>query len=346
MSWLIYGANGYTGELIAREAARRGLRPAVGGRRAERIEPLARELGFDARVFDLSDPSRVAREIQGFSAVLHCAGPFVQTSTPMVRACLEAGVSYLDITGEIGVFESIFRRDEEARSRGVALVPGAGFDVVPTDCLAAMLAQRMPDADELWLAFFARGAQISRGTMKTMIENLGEGGAVRRDGKIVRVPMLFDVREIPFSSGPRLAMTIPWGDVSTAYRTTRIPNIRVYTGTSRKAVRRLRFMRHLLPIASIKPVKRLLQKLAERRGGPGAQVRANVRTQLWGRVADRSGSEITMTMTTPEGYAFTVLSAIAAVERLIAAPARGGSWTPATYFGADFVRSVPGVDIG
>ncbi|HWW60275.1 MAG TPA: saccharopine dehydrogenase NADP-binding domain-containing protein, partial [Thermoanaerobaculia bacterium] len=208
--WMIYGANGYTGELIAREAARRGMRPILAGRSAERVEPLARELGLESRVFPVTQPN-----LDGVTIVLHCAGPFVRTSGPMVRACLDAGAAYLDITGEIEVYETVLAKHEEAIQRGALLLPGVGFDVVPTDCLGAMLAQRLPDATELWLAF-SSGAGLSRGTIKTMIEGAGEGGAIRRDGRIVRVPMLFDVREIPYKSKPRLSMTIPWGDVSTA----------------------------------------------------------------------------------------------------------------------------------
>src|SRR6059058_4580809 len=151
--FLIYGANGYTGELIAREAVRRGHRPILAGRHAERIEPLAGELQCPWRVFDLLD----AKEVEGVALVLHCAGPFVHTSAPMVRACLAAGTHYLDITGEITVFESIMAIDAEARRRGVTLLPGVGFDVVPTDCLAAMLARRLPDADDLTLAFYSKG---------------------------------------------------------------------------------------------------------------------------------------------------------------------------------------------
>jgi short subunit dehydrogenase-like uncharacterized protein len=317
---------------------------AIAGRHAARIEPLARELKVESRVFDLHDAALVARSVEGFSAVLHCAGPFSHTSAPMVRACLEAGASYLDITGEISVFESIFRLDEEAKRRGVALIPGVGFDVVPTDCLAAMLAQEVPGADELWLAFYSPRAEISRGTMKTMIENIGGPGAIRRDGKIVPVPVLFDVREIPFAPGPRLCMTIPWGDISTAHRTTGIPNIRVYTGTSPRAARRLRIMRHILPIASLGPINAILQKFADRRSGPGADQRSIGRTYLWGRVT-KGSTEVSMTMTTPEGYAFTVLAALAAVERLASAPVRGGSWTPATYFGAEFVTEIAGVSV-
>jgi short subunit dehydrogenase-like uncharacterized protein len=341
--WLLYGANGYTGELIAREAARRGQRPILAGRSREKVEALARELGCQARIFALDDPSEAAGGLRGAAAVLHCAGPFLHTSAPMVDACLETGVHYLDITGELGVFESIMARSGEAVARGVSLLPGVGFDVVPTDCLAAMLAQRLPDADELWLAFYAKGSELSRGTLKTMLEGIGEGGAVRRDGRIVRVPIAWDVREIPFSIGKRTAMTIPWGDVSTAYHTTGIPNLRVYSAASPKAIARARRLARLAPLLSLTPVKRLAQKFADRRTGPGEEKRTAGRTYLWGRVANRTGAEATMTMTCPEGYAFTVLSSLAAVERVMAGPPRPGSFTPARYFGADFVTTIEGV---
>jgi short subunit dehydrogenase-like uncharacterized protein len=336
---MIYGANGYTGELIARKAARRGQHPILAGRNAESINALARELACEARVFDLDAP-----DLSGVSLVLHCAGPFIHTSKPMVKACLAAGVHYLDITGEIGVFEAIFRRDAEAKERGVTLLPGVGFDVVPTDCLAAMLHAELPDAVELWLAFSMRNGGVSRGTLKTMIEGAGRGGAIRRNGKIEVVPQLFDVRSIPFRSGPRMAMTIPWGDVSTAFRTTGIPNIRVYSSQSPRALRRMRLMRPFLLLLRIGVLRRVAQKYANRTKGPSEQQRANARIELWGRAVNAHGKEVTKTMSVAEGYNFTVLSALAAVERVLAAP-RAGAFTPAKFFGPQFVTEIPGTEL-
>jgi short subunit dehydrogenase-like uncharacterized protein len=338
-NWMIYGANGYTGELIAREAVRRGLRPILAGRKAERIESLARELGCESRVFDLDRP-----ELSGVSLVLHCAGPFIHTSKPMVKACLAAGAHYLDITGEIGVFESIMRRDAEAKEKGVTLLPGVGFDVVPTDCLAAMLHAEMPDATELWLAFSMRNGGVSRGTLKTMIEGAGLGGAIRRNGKIEVVPQLFDVRSIPFASGPRVAMTIPWGDVSTAFHTTGIPNIRVYSSQSPRAIRRMRLLRPFLPLLRIGVLRRLAQRYAERTAGPSAETRATARIELWGRIVNASGKELTKTMSVAEGYQFTVLSSLEAVNRVLAAP-KPGAFTPAKFFGPGFVKTIPGTEL-
>ena len=335
--WMIYGANGYTGELIAREAAKRGEKPVLAGRSAERVEPLARELGCEARVFGLD-----GIDLSGVKLVLHCAGPFIHTSGPMVRACLEAGAHYLDITGEIPVYESVFAKDAEARRRGVVLLPGVGFDVVPTDCLAAMLHQRMPDATDLYLAFASRRGGISRGTMNPVIESMGEGGTIRRNGRIERVATVFDVRTIPFPSGPMTAMTIPWGDVSSAYRTTGIPNIRVYRAASEKTIARTRRMARFSPLLRMTPVKRFLQRLNAKNTGPNAEQRAAAHVELWGRVANARGEEATMTMRVAEGYTFTVLASLASVARVLAAPPPPGALTPALAFGADFVREIPG----
>src|SRR3954465_1094021 len=216
MPFLIYGANGYTGRLVAELAKQRGQAPVLAGRSADKVRPLAEELGLPWRAFPLERP-----DLRDVRLVLHCAGPFSATSRPMVDACLAARAHYLDITGEIDVFEAVLDRDGEARRQDVVLLPGTGFDVVPSDCLAALLKQRLPSATKLELAFAPLG-KSSPGTLKTSIESLPRGGMVRRGGKLVRVPPAHEVREIDFADKRRLAMSIPWGDVATAWRSTRI----------------------------------------------------------------------------------------------------------------------------
>lgn len=348
-TWMIYGANGYTGDLAAREAVRHGMSPVLAGRNPETVAALAKELGLPHRAFPLDDPQAVAAGLQGIAAVLHCAGPFVLTSKPMVAACLAAGAHYLDITGEIVVFEAVFAQAEAARRAGVALLPGVGFDVVPTDCLAARLAEALPDATELALAFMSDRGTYSRGTLKTMIEGLPHAGAVRRNGRIVPVPLAFDVREVEFARGRRRTMTIPWGDVSTAYHSTGIPNIRVYTGAPGSAIRRMRRLSPFLPVLGWKPVKRFLQRQVDRRvSGPSEETRATARVWLWGEARNAAGETVTATLETPEAYGFTAVSAVASVERLLAdgSPVQPGAWTPSRAFGARFVDELPGVVAG
>jgi short subunit dehydrogenase-like uncharacterized protein len=226
MSWLIYGANGYTGELIARAAAENGTAPTLAGRTRENVEPLAAELGLPSRVFGLDDTDAVTANIAGATIVLNCAGPFSATSAPIMEACLRAGVHYLDITGEIAVFEHAHAQAARAEQAGIVVCPGVGFDVIPTDCVAAALKAALPDATRLALGFDSRGA-MSPGTAATSIEALATGGRIRRAGRLVAVPLGAITRRIDFGDGEKFAVAIPWGDVSTAYRTTGIGDIEV-----------------------------------------------------------------------------------------------------------------------
>jgi short subunit dehydrogenase-like uncharacterized protein len=237
--WMIYGANGYTGELIAREAVRRDLNPVLAGRSVAKVEQLASSLGLQARIFDLENPTATTRCVERMGLVLNCAGPFSETAAPMMTVCLAAHVHYLDITGEIGVFEHSRTLDAAARAAGIVICPGVGFDVIPTDCVAATLKAALPDATHLALGFDPRWG-FSPGTAKTSVEGLAQGGKVRQDGYIISVPLAYKTRCIDFGDGEKLAMTIPWGDVSTAYATTGIPNIEVYIPGSPAMVARAR----------------------------------------------------------------------------------------------------------
>ncbi|MFW6050147.1 MAG: saccharopine dehydrogenase family protein [Myxococcota bacterium] len=343
--WLIYGAYGFTGQLIAEEAQRRGMQPVLAGRRAEAVQELADRLDLEGRVFDLGSPEAVARQIQDFEAVLLAAGPFSQTSAPVVEACLRTGAHYLDITGEIGVFEAIFRLDGQARERGVVLLPGVGFDVVPTDCLAAVLKQALPSATRLDLAFVGLSSS-SKGTVKTMVEGLPHGGAIRRNGTITTVPPAFDVKEIPFPSKPRMAMTIPWGDVSTAYHSTGIPNIRVYMAVPPRLVQGAKLSRPFQKLLGTPPVQHALKRWVDKNiEGPDAHTRAVGRSEVWGRASDDTGRRVEGTLTTPEGYRLTAMTAVEAVRRLLDEPGRRGAFTPSGAFGARFITEFEGCDL-
>lgn len=135
---MIYGANGYAGEIIAREAVRRGERPVLAGRRRETVEVLARDLGLEARIFSLDNPAEAASQLKSCKLVLNCAGPFSVTALLLMNACLQTRTHYLDITGEIDVAQSLNSR---AQNAGIVLCPGVGFDVIPTDCVAAALKE-------------------------------------------------------------------------------------------------------------------------------------------------------------------------------------------------------------
>jgi short subunit dehydrogenase-like uncharacterized protein len=341
--WLIYGANGYTGRLIVAEAVRRGLRPVVAGRNRDAVEVLAARHDCPARTFALDDPSAVAEELAGVRLVLNCAGPFSKTAQVMIAACLKARVHYLDITGELGVIEHAAGRDEAARAAGVALIPAVGFDVVPTDCLAAMLAEELPDATHLALAFtFTDGA--SPGTTKTMVENMPHGGRARIDGRIEKVPALWKTRTIPFPAGPRMAMTIAWGDVASAYYTTGIPNIETYLAIDEAKLGSMRRFGLFIPLLRFGPVLKLVNRLIELRvKGPTPEAVATERCAIWGEVRNATGETRTAALDTPNGYRLTALTTVTIVERILTRGIKRGFHTPAKAFGSRFVLEIPGV---
>lgn len=345
--WMLYGANGYTGKLIAERAVAAGERPILAGRRAEAIEPMAGELGLDHAVFDLDEPRAVAAQLEGIDALLLCAGPFSRTSAPALEACLESGTHYLDITGEIPIFERCHAAGERARAAGVAVLPGAGFDVVPTDCLAATLAAELPGATELELAFHGGGGP-SAGTARTMLEGLsqGDGGAIRRGGRITSVPVAYRKTEIPFRDRRRSAVSIPWGDVSTAYYSTGIENIVVYMAMPPRTIRMLELGRPLRGLLASRSVRWALEKLIDRRvTGPTAEERASRQAQLWGRVQDGSGNRVEATLVTPEGYSLTAATALESVRRAAAGDIEPGAHTPATAFGAGYIEEFDGCEM-
>ena len=237
--WMIYGSTGYTGRLIAREAVERGLEPLLAARSAA-VGALAAQLNRPHRVFAVDDP-HLADRLQGFELVLNCAGPFSATAVPLIEACIRAGAHYLDITGEIEVIEAAAVRGATARNAGVMLVPAVGFDVVPSDCLAKSLADKLPGATHLILAF-TDNSGVSPGTAKTVLENLprAERCTIRLDSQLVHVPPAWKMREIPFRSGLRWAMTVPWGDVASAFYSTGIKNIETYLAAPLRQINRVR----------------------------------------------------------------------------------------------------------
>lgn len=342
---VVYGSYGYTGRLIVAEALARGHRPLLAGRDPDKLAAQAADSALEYRAVALDDRAALRALLTPATCVLHCAGPFTHTSRPMVDACIETGTHYLDITGEVDVFESVAARGAEAAAAGTVLMPGVGFDVVPSDSVAARLARELPDAVELTLAIRG-GGRLSRGTATTMAINAGRGGAVRRDGRIVKVPAGWKTRMIDYGDGPQLAVTIPWGDVSTAWHTTGIPNIAVYSATTAKQLRALRATRWLAPLLRLNTVKHLLtRRIAAGAPGPSERSLASTTSEVWGEARAADGRTATALFKGPNGYALTARTAVRIAELVAAGAVQPGFRTPAGALGPDFVLSIPGVSV-
>ena len=341
--WMIYGATGYTGGLIAQECARRGLQPVLAGRDAARLRLLAERLQLPHTVVALDDAAALKQALQGVAAVLHCAGPFSRTSAPMREACLATDTHYLDITGEIDVFVAAHDDAARARAAGVLLCPGVGFDVVPTDCVSVSLKAAMPDATHLTL-MFAGLDHLSAGTTVTSMEAVFRGAArVRQDGRIVDIPFGERSRMIDFGNGPECSFVIPWGDVATAGYSTGIANIEVHiprASASARAIRALVPLRRMMAGPTARRVAHpLLRRLAS---GPSPARRAREPARVWGEVRNPAGAVKRASLQTLNGYSLTILTAVMAVEHVLRHDVPAGYCTPAQLMGPDCLENIEG----
>ena len=339
--WIIYGANGYTGELIAEEAVQRGYTPILAGRRKDSVNAVAERLNLDYRIFDLENKQTIQQNIQDAILVLHCAGPFSKTAAPMMDACLASNTHYLDITGEIEVFERAQNLHQAAQTAGVVVCPGVGFDVIPTDCVAAALKKALPDAHELSLGFDSRSG-MSPGTAKTSVEGMAMGGKVRQDGELKSVPLAYEVRHIDFGNGEKSAMTIPWGDVSTAYHSTGIPNIRVFIPGSEKMIKNAKMANKIRFALGWTWVQNFLKKRIDKSiKGPSQKTRDKQPTYVWGEAKNQQGTTKTARIKVDNGYSLTVTGSLSVVEYLLGQAVSGGAYTPSKLVGDQLITNLP-----
>jgi short subunit dehydrogenase-like uncharacterized protein len=337
-TWMLYGASGFTGRMIAEEAVRRGHHPILAGRSSEHIRLLAEALQLPWRAADLASPDALREALQGVDAVLLTASPFQQTAPAMVQACLATGTSYADIANEIPHFRLLQQHDHAARQRGVALVPGVGFGVVATNCLARSVAEQLPDATELHLANHIASASSGTGAAATGLEIIRGGGFVIRQGQYQRYRLGRGARPVRFADVERVATPFPLGDLAAAEMATAIPNITMYstavpTGLAGLA---LPLIRRLLAIPAVR--QRMSRRSSEH--PTDAQEPTSPQSQAWAWGRNAAGQEVTWWLATGDGYAFTAASSVLAMERILDG-SLVGALPPAVALGVDFALAVP-----
>jgi len=344
--FLLYGANGYSGQLIAKLSAKYNLQPILAGRSEAKIKPLADELKLPYRIIDLDNTEQLQKALAEVKLVIHAAGPFIYTANQMIEACLKTGVHYIDINGDISVFEMLKNYDVAAKEKNIMVMPGAGFDVVPTDSIALKLKNKMPDATHLRLAFVSIGGGLSHGTATTLTGKLGEGGAVRENGKIVRKPLGQKGMWVNFGTKKMFVVTIPWGDISTAYVTTGIPNVEGYTGMPLSVYRVLKFQWAFNWLLRTDLVRNIIRKkINARPAGPSDEARQKGSTMIWGEVSNASGEKMNTCISCPDGYTLTALSSLIIAKKILEGNYKPGFQTPAGCYGENLIMEVPGTKI-
>ena len=344
--FLLYGANGYTGKLIAKLSSTYNLQPILAGRTEANIKPLADELQLPYRIIDLDNKAALESALSEVKLVLHAAGPYVYTAKQMIEACLQTGVHYIDINGDIAVFEMLKKYDAAAKEKNMMVMPGVGFDVVPTDCIALQLKNKMPDATHLKLAFASVGGGLSHGTSITMAGKIGEGGAARENGQIVRKPLGEKGMWVDFGKKKLFVMTIPWGDVSTAHTTTGIPNIETYTGMAPKIYQMLKLQwafNWLLKTEFVRSIIR--KKIKANPAGPSDEQRKKSSSMVWGEVSNAKGETLSAAISCLDGYTLTAHSSLMIAKKILADNFKPGYQTPAGCYGDHLIMEVPGTKI-
>ncbi len=341
---IIYGAYGYTGELIVEECLAKGLDIIIAGRNAKKIETQGKQWNLPFRAVSLEDEAALHDLLLQAPIVINAAGPFVNTALTMIEACLKSKTHYLDINGDVKVFESIKAYGEKAKVAEIMLMPGVGFDVVPTDCMALALKKAMPEAEFLKIAFVTVGGDVSHGTATTVNGRLGEGALKRKNGELVKTTFGGDGFWIDFGDKKRFVINIPWGDLSTAYVSTAIPNIETYIGATPKVFYFLKFQFLYNGILRKKWMRdRIQKKIDQRSPGPDAESRSKASTLVWAEVKNKSGKALSMKLRTPDGYTLTALASVLISRKILSGTFECGFKTPAMVYSENLIYELPGV---
>lgn len=340
---IVYGSYGYTGKLIVEECKTKNLSVILSGRNEEALKKQSEQSGYPYTTVDIDDHTGLVNLLNEGKVVIHCGGPFRHTAKKMADACLETQTHYTDITGEYEVFELLAGYDEKGKQVGITILPGTGFDVVPSDCLALHLKNKLPNATHFQLAFTMSKGGLSRGTKKSMTEGLGYGGKIRKNGRLTSLALGDKTLEIDFGAFKTPTLCIPWGDISTAWRSTGIPNIEVYTGATPGMIKNARRSRYLNWLLRMKWVKRMMLKQIDKKpGGPSEEKLLTGKSYLWGKVWNEHGEQAEARLETVSGYLLTAKTSVRIAEKILNGNFKPGYQTPAMAYGENLIMEIEG----
>lgn len=317
---IIYGAVGYTGRMVCANAMTHGLDFVIAGRVKDdsRLRLLARELGVEYRLFAADDRTAAQAAMSDIGVLLNCAGPFMHTAEPLMRACLATGIHYLDIAAEMDSYRLAETLDAEARAAGVMLLPGSGGSVAMLGSLAGHAAKRVAAPIRLSIALHVTGG-FSRGSAISASENVTAQTLHRVDGALIG-RNAHEVRAFDFGKGPAMAFPVTLPDLITIWRATGIPNIETFVHVSEGA----------FPEGD----------LALMPDGPTLEQREANRYQAAVEVTGEDGTVACSVLDAVNGYSFTTIAAAEAARRVAGGEARPGFQTPAMLFGNGFAETI------
>ena len=343
--WLIYGANGYTARQIVYKAVEKGLRPILAGRNAQKICNFSQETKLSCRIFDLKSPIK-DEFLNDIYLVVNCAGPFSQTAQPLLEACYRTKTHYIDVSGELKSFEDIFANAGVWQHRGLTVIPGSGFDVVPSDCLAAFLKNKLPDATSLTIGIKINGTRPSHGTLRSLAEAIALGGKIRLDGKLKKVPNAWKTKLIPFSDQSSLSVSMPLAELSSCWHSTRIPNIQTFFSVKTKELRYIKMSRLTRPLLFIPLVLEWVKKqIGVIYEAPHPRILQKGSAVVWGEVRNAHGKAKSLRLKTDEAYHFTAQSTLCIAQKILAGDIDAGVYSPSMALGPEFILNLDRVSV-
>ncbi|KAI0904960.1 hypothetical protein F4823DRAFT_165147 [Ustulina deusta] len=319
---MIYGATGYTGRIACQHANSLGLRVVLGGKSRDKLAELAAQLAATYLMFSVDDPEAIASALKDIEVLLNCAGPFGKTAEPLMVACIEQGVHYLDVSAELFSYQVAEKLDEKARRCGVMLLPGCGGSVAMLGCLVLHALQSVEQAVSIDVALCVAGP-MSRGSAITARDSLSPECLQRREGSLVQQD-INDTQQFDFDDGNGavscLPVTLP--DLITIWKSTGVFNIRTFVRVSADS----------FPTVD----------LAALPDGPTAEQREASPYHAAVAVTARDGTTKRAVLHTVNGYTFTGIASVEAAKSVLTGEVKGGFQTPAVVFGKDFVERVTG----
>lgn len=340
-NWLIYGATGYTGTLIAEEAVIRGHQPILAGRDEHRLRALAERLNLEWRAFSLEDEHALMQAADSVHLFLNAAGGFPDNCANIMNSCLSAATHYLDISNHISVLQAAQARHRSAIKKGIAIVPGVGFGTVASNCLIKQMCAHRPHPVSLEVVISPHIAQKSAGAAQSTLETIAQGGCVRRHGNLSPTRFGHGARRIHTARGIHNVIPIPSGDLEAAYMVSRATDITVYMPTRLSPF----LARFVLPLAerllSIKTIRQRIERwIAKQDFASKAQKNtAAQHSWVWVKASYASGDSVEASLTTGEGYDFTASASVLAIERVLANKSVG-AMSPGSALGVDFVQQI------
>ena len=339
---LIYGGTGYTGRLIAEHARNLQRTPVIAGRTAHRVQAVAAELSLSGRVITLDEHQAIDDALGDIDVLINAASPFARTAPPLIEACLRTRTHYLDITGELPIFQSAARYDDAARERGIMIMPGVGLGIVASDCLALHVAGRIPNAKYLRMAVL-RPESFSRGSIRSALGLSNSQVTIRRNGRLISVPVGRLQRVFDYGEGGRESVAVNWADVFTAYYSTGIRNIEAYFEANLASRALYELGAGVADALRLPAVERWLDAVVRALpDGPSAQRRQMESCVIVAEVEDSWRQRRCARLKTPDGYSFTAEAATEIATRAAGGDFRPGFQTPARVYGADLVLEFKG----